>query len=150
MSDSLWPHGLQLSCVWLFVTSWTAACQASLSLTISQSPGILGILGICLELRTTHLCNPILRLFSYSKLLIWNWKQFKSHIFFQTTFSYLTQFWKLLKLQWSQWISWFPYCWKFQKWLLLTDKSPSDQCYPCPADHGKSSRVSVGSSGKST
>ena len=26
-----------LSCVWLFVTSWTAACQASLSFTISQS-----------------------------------------------------------------------------------------------------------------
>ena len=25
------------SCVWLFVTPWTAACQASLSLTISQS-----------------------------------------------------------------------------------------------------------------
>ena len=26
-----------LSCVWLFVTPWTAACQASLSLTISWS-----------------------------------------------------------------------------------------------------------------
>ena len=26
-----------LSCVWLFVTPWTAACQASLSLTISRS-----------------------------------------------------------------------------------------------------------------
>ena len=26
-----------LSCVWLFVTPWTAACQASLSFTISQS-----------------------------------------------------------------------------------------------------------------
>ena len=26
-----------ISCVWLFATPWTAACQASLSLTISQS-----------------------------------------------------------------------------------------------------------------
>ena len=26
-----------LSCVWLFATPWTAACQASLSFTISQS-----------------------------------------------------------------------------------------------------------------
>ena len=26
-----------LSCVWLFVTPWTAACQASLSFTVSQS-----------------------------------------------------------------------------------------------------------------
>ena len=26
-----------LSCVWLFATSWTAACQASLSFTISRS-----------------------------------------------------------------------------------------------------------------
>ena len=26
-----------LTCVWLFVTPWTAACQASLSFTISQS-----------------------------------------------------------------------------------------------------------------
>ena len=31
MSDSLWPH------VWLFVTPWTAALQASLSITISRS-----------------------------------------------------------------------------------------------------------------
>ena len=27
-----------LSCVWLFATSWTAACQASLSITNSRSP----------------------------------------------------------------------------------------------------------------
>ena len=27
-----------LSCVWLFVTPWTAACQTSLSITISRSP----------------------------------------------------------------------------------------------------------------
>ena len=30
-----------LSLIWLFVTSWTAACQASLSFTISQSLLIL-------------------------------------------------------------------------------------------------------------
>ena len=40
---SLWNVSVQFSsvqslcCVWLFVTSWTAACQASLSITNSQS-----------------------------------------------------------------------------------------------------------------
>ena len=33
-----------LSCVWLFATAWTAACQASLSFTISQSlPKLMSI-----------------------------------------------------------------------------------------------------------
>ena len=38
--SSLWQTYMCIqlpSCVWLFVTPWTAVCQASLSLTISQS-----------------------------------------------------------------------------------------------------------------
>ena len=45
-----------LSHVWLFETSWTAACQASLSFTISQS---------LLKLRSiqpSHICRPLLLL----------------------------------------------------------------------------------------
>ena len=38
LCQSLWLCSVQLfSCVWLFVTPWTAACQASLSITNSRS-----------------------------------------------------------------------------------------------------------------
>ena len=42
-----------LSCVWLFVTSWTAACQAFLSITNSQS--LLKLTSIKLGLPSNHL-----------------------------------------------------------------------------------------------
>ena len=49
-----------LSCVWLFVTPWTAACQASLSFTISQS--LLKLTSIELVMPSNHLilCHPLL------------------------------------------------------------------------------------------
>ena len=48
-----------LSCVWLFVTPWTAAHQASLSLTISQS--LLKLISIELVITSNHLilCCPL-------------------------------------------------------------------------------------------
>ena len=51
-----------LSCVWLFVTPWTAACQASLSFTISQ--GLLKLMSIESVMRSNHLilCHPLLLL----------------------------------------------------------------------------------------
>ena len=51
-----------LSCVWLFVTPWTAACQASLSFTISQS--LLKLMSIELVMPSNHLilCHPLLLL----------------------------------------------------------------------------------------
>ena len=51
-----------LSHVWLFVTSWTAACQASLSFTISQS--LLKFTCIELVMLSDHLffCLPLLLL----------------------------------------------------------------------------------------
>ena len=51
-----------LSHVWLFVTSWTATCQASLSITNSRS--LLRIMSIELVMPPNHLilCHPLLLL----------------------------------------------------------------------------------------
>ena len=51
-----------LSCVWLFATPWTAACQASLSITNSQS--LPKLMSIELVMPSNHLilCRPLLLL----------------------------------------------------------------------------------------
>ena len=51
-----------LSHVWLFLTSWTAACQASLSFTIFQSS--LKLMSFELVMSSNHLilCHPLLLL----------------------------------------------------------------------------------------
>ena len=51
-----------LCCVQLYVTLWTAACQASLSFTISQS--LLKLMPIELVMPSNHLilCHPLLLL----------------------------------------------------------------------------------------
>ena len=51
-----------LSCVQLFATSWTVACQASLSFTISWS--LLKLMSIELVMLSNHLilCHPLLLL----------------------------------------------------------------------------------------
>ena len=51
-----------LSCVRLFVTPWTAACQASLSFTISQS--LLKLMSLESVMPSNHfiLCHPLLLL----------------------------------------------------------------------------------------
>ena len=51
-----------LSCVWLFVTPWIAACQAFLSFTISQS--LFKLMSIELVVPSNHLilCRPLLLL----------------------------------------------------------------------------------------
>ena len=51
-----------LSCVWLSVTPWTAACQASLSFTISRS--LLKLMSIKSVMPPNHLilCCPLLLL----------------------------------------------------------------------------------------
>ena len=61
------PHGLKivvqsLSRIWLFVTPWTAAHQASLSFTISMS--LLKLMSIELVMLSNHfiLCCPLLLL----------------------------------------------------------------------------------------
>ena len=79
MSDSLQPHGL------LFVTPWTAACQASLSITNSQS--LLKLMSIELVMPSNHLifCHPLLllpsifpsiRVFSNESALCIRWPKY--------------------------------------------------------------------------
>ena len=53
-----------LSCIWLFVTPWTAACQASLSITNSWS--LPKLMSIELVIPSNHLilCHPLLLLSS--------------------------------------------------------------------------------------
>ena len=61
--DSLEKRSVQsFSCVWLFVTPWTAACQASLSFIISQS--LLQLMSIKLVMPSNRLilCHPLLLL----------------------------------------------------------------------------------------
>ena len=59
-----------LSCVWLFVTSWTAARQASLSITITQSS-----LKVCDAIQPSHPLlspsSPAFSLFHYQGLSQW-------------------------------------------------------------------------------
>ena len=51
-----------LSCVWLFATPWTAACQASVSITSSQK--LLKLMSIESVMPSNHLilCRPLLLL----------------------------------------------------------------------------------------
>ena len=55
-------HSVQsLSCFWLFATPWTAACQVSLSITISQSlPKLMSIELVMLSNNLLILFCPIL------------------------------------------------------------------------------------------
>ena len=79
-----------LSSVRLFVTSWTAACQTSLSFTISQS--LLNFTSIKLVIPSTHLilCRPLLllpsifpsiRVFSNELPLPIRWPQYSLKLF---------------------------------------------------------------------
>ena len=79
-----------LSRVWLFVTPWTAACQASLSITSSWS--LLKLMSIELEMPSNHLilCCPLLflpsivpsiRVFSNESVLRRKWPKYWSFSF---------------------------------------------------------------------
>ena len=79
-----------LSCVWLFATPWTAACQASLSITNSRSPPKL--MSIVSVIPSNHLilCCPLLllpsifpsiRVFSNESALHIRWPKFWSFSF---------------------------------------------------------------------
>jgi len=79
-----------LSHVWLFVTPWTAACQASLSNTNSQS--LLKLMPIELVMPSNHLifCHPLfllpsvfpsIRVFSNQSVLHIRWPKYWSFSF---------------------------------------------------------------------
>ena len=76
-----------LSCVWLFVTPWNTACQASLSITNSQS--LFKLMSIKLVVPSNHLilCHPLLlpssilpsiRVFSSESVLCIGWPKYWS------------------------------------------------------------------------
>ena len=79
-----------LNCVWLFVTTWTAACQASLSITNSWS--LLKLMSIESVMHSNHLtlCRPLLllpsifpsiRVFSNESALLIRWPKYWSFSF---------------------------------------------------------------------
>ena len=79
-----------LSCVWLFATPWTAACQASLSFTISWS--LLKLMSLESVMSSNHLtlCYPLLllpsifpsiRVFSNESVLCIRWPKYWSFSF---------------------------------------------------------------------
>ena len=79
-----------LSCVWLFATSWTAACQASLSITNSWS--LLKLMSIELVIPSNHLIlyhplllltsiTPSIRVFSNESVLRIRWPKYWSFSF---------------------------------------------------------------------
>ena len=84
-------HRVQLlSHVWPFATPWTAACQASLPITNSQS--LLKLMSIELVMPSNHLilCHPLLllppippsiRVFSNESVLCIRWPKYWSFIF---------------------------------------------------------------------
>ena len=79
-----------LTCVWLFVTPWTAACQASLSITNSRS--LLKLMSFESVMPSNHLilCRPLLllpwifpsiRVFSNESVLCIRWPNYWSFSF---------------------------------------------------------------------
>ena len=79
-----------LNRVWLFVTPWTAACQASLSITNSRS--LLKLMSIELVMLSNHLilCHPLhllpsifpsIRVFSNESALHIRWSKYWSFSF---------------------------------------------------------------------
>ena len=94
-----------LSCVWLFATPWTAAHQASLSITNSQN--LLKLVSIELVMPSNHLilCHPLLllpsifpsiRVFSNESVLHIKWPKYWSFSFSispSNEYSGLISFW---------------------------------------------------------
>ena len=85
-----------LSRVWLFATSWTAACQVSLSITNSQSLLILmsiepimtsSDLIICCPLLLLPLVFPSIRVFSNELALLWLLFRWPKYYRFSFSFS---------------------------------------------------------------
>ena len=78
-----------LSCVWLFATSWTIACQVSLSFTVPLS--LLKLMPIESVMPSNHLilCRPLLlssifpsiRVFSNESALCIRWSKYWDFIF---------------------------------------------------------------------
>ena len=103
---------VQLSRVWLFASPWTAACQASLSITNSQS--LFKLMSIDSVMPSSHLilCRPLLppsifpsiRVFSNESVLCIRWPKYWS---FNFSISPSNEYPGLISwiLGWTDWIS---------------------------------------------
>ena len=91
-----------LSCVWLFVTPWTAACQASLSITNSRS--LLKFMSIESVMPSNHLilCHPLL--FLPSVFLSIRWLKYWS---FHFSISPSNEYSELISFR-IDWLIWSP------------------------------------------
>ena len=95
----------------LFVTPWTAACQASLSITNSQS--LLKLMSIESVMPSNHLilrCPllppsifPSIKVFSNESVLCMRWPK---HWSFTFSISPSNEYSGLISLGWTGWISW--------------------------------------------
>ena len=90
MVNQLFSSVQLLSCVWLFVTPWTAACQASLSITNSRSPPKPMSIESVMPSNHLILCHPLLllpsifpniRVFSNESALHIRWPKYWSFSF---------------------------------------------------------------------
>ena len=99
-----------LSCVRLFVTPWTAAQQASLSFTVSQSLLILLSIEFMMLCNYRSLCNPLLlpsiflslRVFSNESALHIRWPKYWSSSF---SISPSNEYSGLISFRLTGWIS---------------------------------------------
>ena len=102
-----------LSCVWVFVTAWITACQASLSLTIPKS--LLKFMSIELVMLSNHLIlwHPLLllpsifhsiRVFSNESTLCIRWPKYWS---FSFSISPSNEYLGLISFR----MDWFPLGW---------------------------------------
>ena len=112
VAGSLFSSVQSISCVQLFVTSWNAACKASLSITNSRS--LPKLMSIELVMPSNHLivCHPLLllpsvfpriRVFSNESVLCIRWPKYWSFSFNISPSNKYTQDWS--PLGWTGWIS---------------------------------------------
>ena len=96
----------QFSRVWLFATPWTAASQASLSITNSRSPPKLMSIELVMPSKHLILCRPLLlppsiflsiRVFSSESALCIRWPKYWSFSFSKSPSNYI-QGWSPLGL----------------------------------------------------
>ena len=114
LHNSMWPHWRQFSCSvvsWFCVTLWTAARQASLSITNSWS--LLRLMFIKSVMPSNHLilCRPLLlppsifpsiRVFSNESALCIRWPKYWC---FSFNFSPFNEYSGLISFRWTGWIS---------------------------------------------
>ena len=104
-------HSVQFSCIWLFATPWTAARQASLSITNSLSPPKFMSIELVVPSNYLILCCPLLllpsifpsvRVFSNESAIRIRWPKYGISSVSTSVLPVNIQDWSL---GWTGWIS---------------------------------------------